>query len=343
MFNQMKGRFTRAALIAVIALFSAGIISAEERAPRNASTEVRRLLPWFPEDTESLLAAQSFAVPRPSSVDAFESKWAILMPSLAMGEFDQYLEPVVDRKILIALKGIRRSQPVGSLGDFYAEGCVVVVFERDLGDAGVEWTSALRKGAEEIRKIAGREVFCLSPGSSRARARRHPLVYFLRLAPDTILCASHDEYLRQLLNRIDTAPRGRAFPDSLPQWGTIDRSAPVWMIRKVPASQQKLVEGVTWTWANDQARVVYLPRGSSAERVLDRARRFWEGSKAAEDIPGLAPLSESLRKVIHCELGKQGRVTVSFKTEGQEQQTVRFPLYLLLFHAQIEDGDVGPT
>lgn len=340
MFNGMKGRFMRAALSAVIALMSAGIIPAEERTIRNASTEVRRLLPWFPEDTETLVAAQSFAVPRPSSVNAFESKWGILMPSLALGEFDQYLEPLVDRKILIALKGIRCSRPVGSLGDFYAEGSVVVVFERDLGDAGDEWIRALRKGAEEIRKIAGREVFCLFPGESRAR--RHPRVYFLRLGPDTILYATHDEYLRELLNRIDAAPHARAFPDSLPQWATIDRSAPVWMIRKIPASQQKLIEGVTWTWANDQARVVYLPRRSSAERVLDRARRLWEARMVA-DNPSLAPLSESLRKAIHCELGKQGRVTVSFKTEGQGQQTVRFLLYLLLFHAQIEDGDAGPT
>jgi hypothetical protein len=342
MFNQMKGRFLRVAVIAVIAFSSAGIISAEERPTRNASTELRRLLPWFPEDTETLLAAQSFALPR-SSVDAFSSKWGILMPSLALGEFDRDLEEageLVDRKILIALKGIRRRQFVGSMGAFYAEGCAVVVFERDLGDAGVDWTSNLRNTAKEIRKIAGREVFCVTIDDSPARAQRHPLLYFLRLAPDTILCATHDGYLRELLNRIDTAPRGRAFPDSLPQWGTIDRSAPVWMIRKIPASQQKLIEGVTWTWANNQARVVYLPRGASPERVLDRARRLWEAR--VNDNPDMAELSKSLRKAVHCELGKQGRVTVSFKNEGQED-TPRFLLYILLYHTQVEDGDVGPT
>jgi hypothetical protein len=340
-FKPMKGRFLRAALVAVIALFGVGIISADERTTRNASTEVRRLLPWFPEDTETLVAAQSFAVPR-VSVDAFGT-WAILMPSLASERFDGFdfdHEPLVGRKVLIALNGMRCPRPVGSMGGFSAEGCSVVVFERDLGDASVEWTSNLRKTAKEIRKIAGREVFCFASGESRARS--HPLVYFLRLAPDTILCATHDGYLQELLNRIDTAPRGRAFPDSLPQWTTIDRSAPVWMIRKIPASPQQLIEGVTWTLANDQARVVYLPRGSSAERVLDRVRRCWEFRKAAGDLPDLDPLRESLRKAIHCELDKQGRVTVSFKTEGQEE-SVRFLLYLLLYHAQIQEGDVGPT
>jgi hypothetical protein len=338
MFNQMKGRFTRAALIAVIALFSGGIISAEERTTRNASTEVRRLLPWFPEDTETLVAARSFEVPR-VSVDAF-GKWAILMPSLASGDFDGFdfdHEPLIGRKVLLALNGMRCPRFVGSMGGFSAEGCSVVVFERDLGDAGAEWTRNLRRTAKEIRKIAGREVFCFTPGESRTDR----FVYFLQLAPDTILRATHEGYLRELLNRIDTAPRGRAFPDSLPQWATIDRSTRVWMIRKIPASRQKLIEGVTWSLANDQARVVYLPRGSSAERVLDRASRLWEGRMMA-DNPSMAPLSESLRKAVHCELGKQGRVTVSFKTEGQEE-TVRFILYLGLFHSQIEDGDVGPT
>jgi hypothetical protein len=338
MFNQMTGRFMRAALIAVIGLFSAEIISADERPTRNASTEVRRLLPWFPEDTETLVAAQSFEVPR-VSVDAF-GKWAILMPSLASGDFDGFdfdHEPLIGRKVLIALNGMRCPRPVGSMGGFSAEGCSVLVFERDLGDAGAEWTRNLRRDAKEIRKIAGRQVFCFASGESR----RHPLVYFLQLAPDTILRATHDGYLRELLNRIDTAPRGRAFPDSLPQWGTIDRSAAVWMIRKIPANRQKLIEGVTWTWANHQARVVYLPPGSSAERVLDRVRRFWE-FRMVVDNPALDPLSESLRKAVHCELGKQGRVTVSSKSEAQEE-TVRFLLYLLLYHAQIEDGEVGPT
>jgi hypothetical protein len=263
-----------------------------------------------------------------------------LMPSLASGAFDGFdfnPEPLIGRKVLIALNGMRCPRIVGSMGGFFAEGCSVVVFERDLGDAGAEWTRNLRRYAKETRKIAGRDVFCFTPGESRTDR----FVYFLQLAPDTILRATHEGYLRELLKRIDTAPRGRAFPDSLPQWGTIDRSAPVWMIRKIPASPQKLIEGVTWTWANDQTRVVYLPLGSSAERVLDRASRFWEGRKAAEDLPALDSLSESLRKAVHCELGKQGRVTVSFKTEGQAE-TVRFLLYLLLYHAQIEDGDVGP-
>lgn len=342
MCHQMQARFPRVAVIAAIAFFYAGMIPAEERTTRNAASEMRRLLPWFPEDTETLLAAQSYVLPR-SSVDAFSDKWNVLIPQLVLGEFHQYLGELVDRKILLAFKGERRSQFVGSMGDFYAEGCTVVIFERDLGDAGVEWTTNLRTTANEIRKIAGREVYCFTP-DSKARAYKHPLLYFLRLSPDTILCATHDEYLRQLLNRIDKTPRGRAFPDNLPQWATIDRSARVWMIRKIPASQQKPIEGLTFTWSHNQTRVVYLPRGSSAERVFDRVRRLWE-FRIETGNPDLdranAPTIAALRKALHFELDKQGRATVTFKNEGQDEG-VRFFLFLQLFHSQIEDGDVGP-
>jgi hypothetical protein len=347
-FNVVNRRLIRVGLVAAIGLLVARIASADERAPRKALTELHRVLSWFPKDTETLVAAQSFSVqssPIPRITDKeSESESSNVMPSLATGElygsdFDQYLEPFVGRKILIALKGMRRPRPVGSLGAFYAEGCSVVVFEHDLGQAAVEWTDALRKGAKEVRKIAGREVFCLTPRENIAR--RHPSVYFVRLAPDTLLSATHDGYLQELLNRIDTPQRDRAFPDSSPLWASVDRSATVWMIREIPGHSLRIIEGVTWTWANGRARVVYLPRGSAAEKVLDQARRLWEG-RISDDGPGAFKfISESLRKAVHVELGQESRVTVSFKTEGQED-TVRFILFLGLYVSQVEDGNVGP-
>jgi hypothetical protein len=340
MFNVTSRQLIQAALVAAIGFVGAGIVSAEERGPRNASPELRRLLAWLPADTETLVAAQSFSVPPFSDKDVNKSHDA--MPLFALGDFFNFdygrnLEPFVGRKILIALNGMRRSQPVGAFGDFYAEGCSVVVFERDLGHAAVAWTDALRKSARKIRKIAGREVFCCAPPKNKARLQSS--VYFVRLAPDTILCATHDEYLQQLLGRIDTPPRDRAFPDSLRLWATVDRSAPVWMIRQIPGNSLRLIEGVSWSWANDQARVVYLPRGSSAGEALERARKRWE-AHPPDDGPDGPRLADSLRKAVHFELGNEGRVTVSFKIEGHDDP-VRFLLFFGLFWLQTEDGSVG--
>jgi hypothetical protein len=229
-------------------------------------------------------------------------------------------------------------------GEFYAEGCSIIVFDRDLGQAAVDWTNALRKEAKEIRKIAGREVLCFR--SKEIKAWKGPGIYFVKLAPDTILCATHDEFLQQLLERIDTPPhRGtpaRAFPDGLPEWTAIDRSAPVCMIRHIPATNwDRLIHGVTWTWANDQARVVFLPVGSSAKKVLEETRRRWEARMDNADTSG-SGLSESLKRVVHCELGKDGRVTVSFKTDVQMDGPVGFWLFLNLYNLQHEDGSIGP-
>ena len=334
-------RFTnQAALVALTAIVASGIAQCGEHPPRNASTELRRILDWFPEDTETLVAAQSFSISQPSHSETFPGPAKAWLLSLALGELEEfdsgvYLEPLIDRKVLIALNGMRRPKPVGSLGDFHAQGCVVVVFDGDLGQAGVEWTGFVRKNAEEIKKNAGREVFRFRSTKVKNCGLS---VYFVRLAPDTILCATHDEFLRQLLNRIDTPPRARAFPENLPHWTAIDRSATVWMIRRVPDSQHRLIDGVTWSWANDQAGVVYLPRGKSAAKVLDQARGRWEASSGND--PGAAPMSETLRRVIRCELVKDGRVLVSFKTDNQDD-TVRFWELWNLFTLQHENGNVG--
>jgi hypothetical protein len=345
MFNLTARRSIKPALVAVIALVGSSIASGDERPPRNPSTSLRRLLEWLPEDTETAVAAQSFAIPRPSEFSKADKAAATFMSSLVLGERDKveigkYVEPLAGRKVLVAVNGMRLPHVTSAFGEFYAEGCSIIVFDRDLGQAAVEWTGALRKQAKEIRKIAGREVFCF--GWPKSKAWKGPGIFFVRLAPDTILCATHDEYLQQVLSRIDTPQRARAFPDRLPQWTAIDRSAPVWMIRQIPAANRdRLIQGVTWTWANDQARVVYLPLGASAEKVLEKARARWEGRIPDKPDHIEASLSESLHRVVHCDLGKDGRVTVSFKTDVQDSP-VQFWLFLNLYCLQHEDGRVGP-
>ena len=115
------------------------------------------------------------------------------------------------------------------------------------------------------------------------------------------------------------------------------------MIRHIPATNwDRLIHGVTWTSANDQAHIGVL-------QVRFFGQEFLEGKLAAA---GNAPmdnadtsgsgLSESLKRVVHCELGKDGRVTVSFKTDVQMDGPVGFWLFLNLYNLQHEDGSIGP-
>jgi hypothetical protein len=345
MFNLTARRSIQAALVAAIALVGSRIAAGDERPSRKPTTELWRVLDWFPEDIETVVVAQSFSIPKRSDTPKAAKGAAAFLSSLALGELedDKHIGPLAGRKVLIAVNGMRLPRVTGKFGEFYAEGCSIIVFDRDLGQAAVDWTNALRKEAKEIRKIAGREVLCFR--SKEIKAWKGPGIYFVKLAPDTILCATHDEFLQQLLERIDTPPhRGtpaRAFPDGLPEWTAIDRSAPVWMIRHIPATNwDRLIHGVTWTWANDQARVVFLPVGSSAKKVLEETRRRWEARMDNADTSG-SGLSESLKRVVHCELGN-GRVTVSFKTDVQMDGPVGFWLFLNLYNLQHEDGSIGP-
>ena len=335
------------ALVTVIALVGSTVAKSDQRPTRNPSTELRRVLNWFPEDSETLVAASSFSIPRRSDTSTPEKAASAFLPLLALGELhdDKHLEPLAGRKVLIAVNGMRLPQVTSKFGEFYAEGCSIVVFERELGQAAIAWTNALRKDAKETRKVAGREVFYFR--SKKIKVWNGPGLYFAQLAPDTILCATHDDYLQQLLNRIDTQsrsntpPRARAFPESLPQWTAIDRSAPAWMIRQIPAANRdRIIEGVTWVWSNNRARVVYLPLGTSAKNVFDEACNRWELRKENTN-PSENPLPESLKRVVHTELGKDGRVAVSFKTDGLEQP-VQFWLFLNLYVLQHDDGTVGP-
>jgi hypothetical protein len=118
------------------------------------------------------------------------------------------------------------------------------------------------------------------------------------------------------------------------------------MIRRIPGSEHRLIEGVTWTWTNNQARVVYLPRGQSASKVLERARDRWEArllpdsDRDPDAAAAKKNVTDSLRRAVRCELGKDGRVTVSFKTDLQDDP-VRFLVFLNLYCLQWENGSVG--
>src|ERR1700722_19639641 len=161
MFNSRARRSIQAALVAVTALVGSSIAAGDERPPRNPATELRRVLDWFPEDMETLVVAQSFSIPQPSDKVKAANGPAAFFSSLALGELedDKHIGPLAGRKVLIAVNGMRLPQVTSKFGEFYAEGCSIIVFDRDLGQAAVAWTNALRKQAKEIRKVAGREVF----------------------------------------------------------------------------------------------------------------------------------------------------------------------------------------
>lgn len=147
------------------------IVCGQGTTQRGLPPEVERILPWLPEDTETLVVAQSFNVP---SWNKRESEERNSKPRLQDGEtyiqllaleglFElndgKYLETLAGTKVVLALRGGRNFDVVSSFGSLRNEGCSVVVFEKTLYDVASDWCDSIRAESKEIRKIAGRDVF----------------------------------------------------------------------------------------------------------------------------------------------------------------------------------------
>ena len=189
------------------------------------------------------------------------------------------LKPLRGRKIECVVQGARNVEGVSKFGSLRSESCTIVIFESDLGNAAKEWTESLRKGAESIKTLVGREVFVYpSPTVMNRwwyRETRWQGAYYVLLKPNTLLCASSDRYLEEVLRRVDQTPEGRALPDTLPEWKQAEFDAPVWMLRHVPKVRERAhAVGLTAAFTKRGFRVVYLPKKGS-EVDLKQIEEQW--------------------------------------------------------------------
>jgi hypothetical protein len=276
------------------------VLRAEEPEQPSLSPVIRRALAWLPEDTETVIAAQSFTitVPDPNaaelpperSKEAFNAAIPIVaLGALAEEEMAKYLKPLVARKVVLALRGARNYEWVtASLPAYRMEGCLIMIFEKDLGEAGKAWEKMLRAGADEVRRMAGRDVFVHPPTKAMRPARPWNWpgklgVYLTMLNADTILCATSDKYLEEVLERIDMPPTRRALPDTLPEWKHVNSMAPVWILRhnSDPGERARVIEGVTWTLANDRFQAVYVPVAGEEAKAVAAVRGRWQNEALA--------------------------------------------------------------
>jgi hypothetical protein len=278
--------------LVVLAQGSVPVAIADDPAPVGLSDRARRALIWLPEDTESVVAGQSFTISTEmlgKPLLESEKPFAELVATRGLGvlmDLDaKYLEPVVGRKIALALRGNRNFDWVSaSLPTHRSESCSIIVFEKELLDAEKQLIDLLRAGAEKVRKIAGRDVFVFPPSRQMRRDRawdwRGNLgTFIVLLESDTLLCATSDSYLEDVLKRVGAQVERAAIPENLAVWKQIDARAPAWMVWSPWATVKKfggepLIDGITWTVTQVELRNVYLA-GKEAEQLERLARRMW--------------------------------------------------------------------
>ena len=262
--------------------------------PRHAdlSPIVRRALSLLPENTETVVAGHSFAIPE--ELPPSEPLNTIL-PRTALGELNdpelaKLVRPLIGHKIALALRGGRNHEWVtASLPAFRTEGCTIVIFENDLGNAGVEWEKTARQRAAETRIIGSHEVFVYPPLGvmHKARATKWPGkmgIYLLLLDANTILCATSDKFMEEVLHRNDKPQPRRALPDSLPEWKHVDASAKWWCVRHLPQSRdpelpfvgEQVIEAITWGMEEKRFRAVFIPVAGADQSALRWVHRVWD-------------------------------------------------------------------
>jgi hypothetical protein len=212
----------------------------------------------------------------PHRLDAMQNN--LVINAVASIVDQAVLEPLRGRKVECVVYGAKNFEGVSSFGSLRSEGCTIIVFEKDLGDAAREWTNGLRQRANAVRTLVGRELIVLPSSTVMepwVRETGWQRNYFVLLEPNIVLCASSDRYLEAVLRRVNTAPKTRALPDQLPEWKHVDIDAPVWMIRHVPKPGEKAhTVGVTATFRKNAFHLAYVSK-TDAEVNAKQVRDEW--------------------------------------------------------------------
>jgi hypothetical protein len=274
---------TAAPILAVLAIVLrmaclATVAFSDEPPAKALPQDVEQIMAWLPTDTESLIVARSFEMGQhlEGLLDAEVVDLKPMFFSVALMDLevlnDQLKLPLPQKRVKLAVTGGRNAEGVSAFGEVRKESCSIVVLEKPLGDGAGKWKAALRAKAEKKRTIVDEEVFVFRSFTAMEpifKPKEWQGTYVVLLAPDTILCATSDRYLEELLQRRKSPDKGRALPAELPEWKLIDTSSPAWMLWRPAADKEAGIQGGGWMWRDDVAEFVYLPQGDVA--ALEKA------------------------------------------------------------------------
>jgi hypothetical protein len=230
---------------------------------------IEKLIRRFPKNTETVVVAQRFKISPSQKVkqaDLSEPIWNLLPESSL--EAGAYLDELAGRDVSVAISGARDFTVVSAFGSLRFQGCSIIRLKDPLPDDGRKLIEVLRKESKAVRAIAGHEVFVFPDRTameSTIKPKKWQGQYITLPSANTLLCATSDEFLREVLERSADipAPADRALAADLPEWKHVDVAAPVWMLRHIPSRfSGQLAAGVTWCLkphGRNVFEVTYLP------------------------------------------------------------------------------------
>lgn len=239
--------------------------------PLDLPSAVEQALWWLPEDTETLIVARPFVLTRDPEVGPPRTPtWRNFGAELGLNGEGQAskekpaipaLNDQLQQRVESLVMGGRRYESVSSFGALRSEACTIVRFADDQ-PIEEDRAASYRRQASKVRTIAGREVFAF-PGQFTKepwmRSTDWEGVFVVLLDVRTLLIATSDRYLTEVLGRVAVRTGARALPDALPEWRQVDPLAPCWLLRHYPGAERRSRSvGVAATWRDDGFRVAYL-------------------------------------------------------------------------------------
>lgn len=259
---------------------SGSILWADDTPLKGPPADVERLVKWLPENTETLVVTRSTVLTKPDPM--WLKQWSDVgrigvTDSLSLAERGP-LASILGHRVELAVRGARNFDGVTSFGGLRSEGCAIFILATDLDAGGQALAKNLRKQADSIRSVTGRDVYVFPSAISKepwTKPTAWEGAFFVVLDPKTLLYATSDRYLAEVLGRIDHPSDHRALPDGLPEWKHVNFTAPSWIVRHYPREDPIThAIGMTAAGDEDQLQVIYIPRAGT-EAAPDQIRHQW--------------------------------------------------------------------
>jgi hypothetical protein len=199
---------------------------------------VEQALSWLPADTETAIAANGpFPLPdlnpeeRNSPAHGDADEMGEIFKGVPLGLFGfkkgfmgKYFK---NEEVLLALEGSRNFRTPAGLGEGPYQGCDIAVFALDIK---VRVDAFLKNSSDAIlrtEQIEGQQVIVF-----QEQLEEDTWTTFVAFPkPNVAVAATNEEYLREVLARINGKHGERALPESLPEWKYVNTHAAFWALR----------------------------------------------------------------------------------------------------------------
>lgn len=204
---------------------------------------------------------------------------------------------LVGRKVAWAVHGAAQYERVTAFGGFRYQGCHVLKFEQDFGDARQKLEASLQADAAAVKTIADQKVYVINWEFLKepyVKTAEWETLLVVQPEPRMLIFATHEGYLKSLLEgRRRNSPERVALPPNLLVWQHVDPTASTWAVRHfLGRSGQQGDKRVSMGFAltlhpdgQDVLRIAYL--SADAKPPAELVRRRWLRSELTKDLSEL--------------------------------------------------------